>query len=311
MQNDKGNKRYWIWISTALVFLLLLLLTTISMHSVRNLIFGGPLSSSTYSIGDTSLVDGITVRQGEDSVDITRSSHGWSIQDRPAGEEAISTFLGAFLKVEVFSPIPRLVDSVLEAKLRSSEAIVVRLTKEGKIYRQLSLLYTDTLGLGTVALSYGSTSGAVVRTNENGTKLFYLVSPRPSFWINSKLFTIPMEKITFVTFTNHQWPDSSFSFRLQGDSFQLLGSKGAVASEKVDSKAISRYLIYLSRASVLGVASNIEQPREPLYTIRVESSMGNETVKYIPLPPPSALDEAGHPAQFDYNRLLVRRNGTD
>lgn len=311
MQNGRKKRQRWIWISAALVFLLVVFLSTFSIQNIRTLFFGGPLSPASYSIGDTSLVNGITIRQGADSVVVTRAQQGWTVQDKPAGASTISNFLGAFQQVQVYSPIPRLVDSILEARLKGPEATVVLVQREGRLYRQIRMLYTDTLGLGTVALAEGNSRGAVIRTDADGTKLFNLVSTRPSFWINSKLFTLPLNIISKITFTNQQWPDSSFTLQLLGDGFQLLDHNGKIPSEKVDAKAVSRYLIYLSRASVVSAASNQQDHMQPLYTIRVESSKGNETIEYIPLPPSAQLDEAGHKALYNYNQLLVRRNGID
>ncbi len=309
---QKGRKkRRLFWTIAALVLLLVLILSRVSIQNVRTLFFGGPLSPASYSLGDTSLIDGITVRQGADSVVIAREPHGWVIQGKEAVAEAISNFLGAFQQVNVYSPIPRLVDSLLEANLMGKEATVVTLHREGRPFKELHLLYTDTLGLGTVALARGNSSGAVIRTDDDGTKLFYLVSPNPSFWINSKLFTIPLGKITKVVFTNHQWPDSSFVLQKEGDRFVVLNYSMEKPLGMANDKAVSRFMIYLSRASVVGISSNHEKSLSPLYTINVESKEGSETVDYIPLPPLAPLDEAGHKALYNYNQLQVRRNGID
>jgi|GEM_PF-1641798 hypothetical protein len=310
MQNVKG-KLLWVWVSVALVFLLVLFISIFSIQNVRSLFFGGPLSAATYSIGDTTLVDGISIRQGSDSVEIVRDQRGWTIQGKPADVKAVSNFLGAFQSVDIFSPIPRLVDSMLEARLRSNEAAVLTLQKHGKLFKQIRFLYTDTLGLGTVALASGGASGAVIRTNSGGTKLFYLLSSQPSSWINSKLFSIPLDKIREVTFTNHQYPDSSFTIQLQGDSCYVLNHAGQRLLDKIDRDAVSRYLIYLSRATMLSVASNLQSNMQPLYTINVIGSKENDTVDFIPLPPLTPIDEAGHKALFNYNQLMIRKNETN
>lgn len=72
--------------------------------------------------------------------------------------------------------------------------------------KELRFIYTDTLGLGTVAIANGYETGAVVRTIDHGAKLIDIFNATPSFWVNNRLVTVSELDIIEVSFHQLRTP---------------------------------------------------------------------------------------------------------
>lgn len=311
MASLKHNKLRWYVVVAAVLLLLGYLFGNSALRTARSLFLGNPLVGETYRIADTSSVSQVFIRAGADSVLLIKSERGWSINGMAANRGMINTLLSALYSVDVYSPIPKMVDSVVHCMLSSKEATIVRFGNEGEKLKEVRFAYTDTLGLGTVALADGCQSGAVVRTAEQGAKLVELFNATPSFWVNNRLVTTSESEISEVSFTNYNYPDSSFTITKGGAGFQVLGNNGIASSGKVNLRAVSRYLGYLKRITSVSVAPINANQAAPLYTLIITTTNEKIRLDYIPIPPLSPLDISGHKAQYDYDRLNILMNGTN
>lgn len=267
--------------------------------------------AESYSISDTAKVDQIGIGNGSDSVFLNRTAQGWFVNGKRANGSRITALLSAFQSIEVFSPIPKMVDSVVHRQLLADNATVIRFGNAEKMFKKIRFAYTDTLGLGTVALAEGYSTGAVVRTASQEVRLVDLLSVNPSFWANSRLVTASESEITEVAFKNLEHPDSSFTLRRVGEGFQLFTGSGVTVNRRVNLKAVSRYLNYITRITTIAVAAEPVQPINPLYTLLVITPKGATTLDFIPIPSPTPLDVTGKKARFDYNSLFILMNGKD
>ena len=306
----QSKSRLWLIAAVAFVVLLLLFGSTL-FQTARSLFLGGPLVSETYCISDTSKVDQISICHGQDSVLINRTAQGWSVNGRAASGAMVSNLLSAFQSIDVYSPIPKMVDSVVASQLMSETAIAVRFGNASEPIRKIRFAYTDTLGLGTVALADGYSTGAVVRTPKEGIRLVDLLSANPSFWANTRIITASESEISEIAFKNSESPDSSFTIKRNGVGFQLLDEKGMIVSRKLNPMAISRYFNYVTRITTLSVANQSAKLQAPLYSLSIKSVKGTTVLDFIPIPSSAPLDVTGRKARFDYDRLFILMNGKD
>ena len=307
---QNSRNRQLLIVGVVVIGLFVLMAPTL-VKKARTLFLGGNLMPESYSICDTASVDRIFIGSGHDSLLLSRTAQGWSVNGRVANHALVSGFLSAFQSIDVFAPIPKMVDSVIQSQLLASNALRIRFGSEGEWLRNIRLVYTDTLGLGTVALAEGNSSGAVIRTAKQGARLGDMVSVNPSFWVNSRLVTASESEITEVVFKNLIQPDSSFTIRRNGKGFQVVDGRGVEVNRRVNLRAVSRYLNYLTRMSTIAVVEKSIQEKSPLYSISITSSKGTTSLDFIPMPSRTNLDATGKKARFDYDYLFILMNGTN
>lgn len=312
MASLKRNRlRWWYLIVGIIALAMVSLFGPTAFHKARSLFLGGPVVQETYRIADSASICQVSIRNGVDSVLLTKSKTGWLVNGMAADRNMVNALLFAVQSVEVYSPIPKMVDSVVNAMLRSQAATVVRFGSGSEELKELRFIYTDTLGLGTVAIANGYETGAVVRTIDQGAKLIDLFNATPSFWANTRLVTGLESDITEVSFTNYEHPDSSFTIMGGGVSFKVLDKNGVAKSGKVNIKAVSRYLSYLKRISSISVCPKDAKRGAPLYTLTIATAKEKIRLDYIPISPALPIDITGQKARYDYDRLNILMNGTD
>lgn len=310
MVDLKRNRMRLLVVAGLAILAIIILFSTPALQKARSLFLGGPLVSEIYSISDSSAIHQVFIGNGTDSVVLSKTPKGWMVNGTAANNKMVASLLNAFQSIDVYSPIPKMVDSVVSGQLHSKSAIVIRFSGSSEPLKEIRFAYTDTLGLGTVALAEGYSTGAVVRTVEQGARLVDLLSVNPSFWVNNRLVTASESEITGVVFSNLENPDSSFSIRREGAGFQVLDKSGASLQGKVNLHAVSRYLNYLNRITAISVEAQNGQAKNPLYTITITTLKGKITLDFIPIPPSTPLDIFGRRARFNYDRLYILMNRT-
>lgn len=311
MANLKRNRLRWYLILGLVALVMIPLFGPTAFQKARSLFLGGPLVQETYRIADSASICQVSIRNGIDSVLLTKSKNGWLVNGMAANRNMVNALLSAVQSVDVYSPIPKMVDSVVNGLLRSQAATIVRFGNGSEELKELRFIYTDTLGLGTVAIANEYEAGAVVRTIDQGAKLIDLLNATPSFWVNNRLVTLSELDISEVSFTNYEHPDSSFTIKGGGVGFKVLDHNGEAKSRKVNLKAVSRYLNYLKRVTSISVAPKEAKQAAPLYTLTIATAKEKVRLDFIPIPPSSLLDITGQKARYDYDRLNILMNGTD
>lgn len=311
MAGLKRNRIRLLVVAGLVVLAIISLFSTSALQKARSLFFGGTLVPEIYSISDSSVINQVFIGNGTDSVVLNKTPKGWTVNGNAANHKMVASLLDAFQSIDVYSPIPKMVDSVVNSQLLSKSAIVVRFGNSSEPLKKIRFAYTDTLGLGTVALAEGYSSGAVVRTVAQGARLVDLLSVNPSFWVNNRLVTASESEITEVVFSNFENPDSSFIIRREGVGFQVLDKSRAVLHGKVNLQAVSRYLNYLNRITTISVEAQNGKTKDPLYTITISTLKGKITLDFIPIPSSTPLDLFGQKARFNYDRLYILMNRTN
>jgi len=273
-------------------------------------------SNKKFAVVDTSKITRITIGNDSMSVSLYRTDREWMLNNSSLVRgDAIKALMNVLTRIEVGSPLPRLVRDSLTAMV-ALNGTKVEVYEGGKVVKSYSILSANALNLGTIGKLNSSRIVFTLQIPGFKGDIASLFVLEPDYWKSNRLFIADINQIARIDVEIPNNPEKSFSVLLDEKGIHLKATYYDRNIERFDTVSVANFIMglsgltfetLLSKSSLEERAAIVLSQPEQIFTITLTNNK-RLVLKTFPIPVDGYRDEFGRTVKFDLNRLYISFN---